>query len=152
MSNTKDKSGISLLILLTIIFIALKLNNNIDWSWIWVFSPILLPFVSALLVFVLAMILYMTVAIIDSIVRFWRLKRKMAKTYAVVKGNLYKAIELDELPDSIPFHVWKDIGRLAGRSYERDKKTVFVFLSNNPDPLIQKAESILAGAMWKVRA
>lgn len=50
--NNKGTSGIGFFGLLTILFIGLKLTGFIDWSWFWVLSPILIPIVLLLILFV----------------------------------------------------------------------------------------------------
>ena len=45
----KERSSYSILWMLTIVFIMLKLTGNITWSWWWIASPILIPFIAALL-------------------------------------------------------------------------------------------------------
>lgn len=45
-ANTETSSGgIGFSGLLTVLFIGLKLTGHIDWSWWWVLSPIWLPLV-----------------------------------------------------------------------------------------------------------
>lgn len=56
-SNSKATGGVGFLGLLTIAFIVLKLCKVIHWSWIWVFSPIWIPMVIFILVF-MAIILF----------------------------------------------------------------------------------------------
>lgn len=56
-SNAKATGGVGFLGLLTIAFIVLKLCKVIHWSWIWVFSPIWIPMVIFILVF-MAIILF----------------------------------------------------------------------------------------------
>lgn len=41
--NRADSFGISFPGLLTILFIGLKLTEHIAWSWIWVLSPLWIP-------------------------------------------------------------------------------------------------------------
>lgn len=55
MSNTSStiNTGISFNGLLTIVFITLKLTGYIDWSWIWVLSPLWIPIVFVISVFVI---------------------------------------------------------------------------------------------------
>lgn len=48
----------------------------------------------------------------------------------------------------LPFGVWRDVGRLAGRSCSVDNKLTYEFL--NPDS-IGKAEDILKGALFTER-
>jgi hypothetical protein len=42
------ESSIGICWLLTIIFMVLKLTGTIAWSWWWVFSPLWIPFVLAI--------------------------------------------------------------------------------------------------------
>jgi len=56
-SNAKATGGVGFLGLLTIAFVVLKLCKVIHWSWIWVFSPIWIPMVIFILVF-MAIILF----------------------------------------------------------------------------------------------
>jgi len=60
MSDTKKvrSGGIGFSGLLTILFIGLKLTNHIDWSWWWVLSPIWITFAFAILLIIIAGILY----------------------------------------------------------------------------------------------
>ena len=57
----KSTGGVSLTFVVFIVFLILKLTNNIDWSWWWVTSPFWLPFLVALgvicLILVIAIIL-----------------------------------------------------------------------------------------------
>lgn len=57
----KSTGGVSLTFVVFIVFLILKLTNNIDWSWWWVTSPLWLPFLAALgvicLILVIAIIL-----------------------------------------------------------------------------------------------
>ena len=55
-SNAKATGGVGFLGLLTIAFIVLKLCKVIHWSWIWVFSPIWIPMVIFVLVFMAIML------------------------------------------------------------------------------------------------
>lgn len=55
-SNSKATGGVGFLGLLTIAFIVLKLCKVIHWSWIWVFSPIWIPIVIFILVFMAIML------------------------------------------------------------------------------------------------
>lgn len=40
--------------LLALIFITLKLTNFIDWPWLWVLSPIWIPLVLIVILFLIA--------------------------------------------------------------------------------------------------
>lgn len=53
MDNTKSASnGVGFCGLLAIAFIVLKLCNVINWSWLWVLSPLWMPAVIAIIIFV----------------------------------------------------------------------------------------------------
>lgn len=52
----EDKEGISFFGVLTILFIALKLTGFIDWKWIWVLSPIWMPSVIGIVLFIIFLI------------------------------------------------------------------------------------------------
>lgn len=56
MENTTTNGGIRFE-LLTIVFIVLKLTGYIKWSWIWVLSPIWIPTVIVIILFV---VIYIT--------------------------------------------------------------------------------------------
>lgn len=56
MENTTTNGGIGFG-LLTIAFIVLKLTGYIKWSWIWVLSPIWIPTVIVIILFV---VIYIT--------------------------------------------------------------------------------------------
>jgi len=56
MENTTTNGGIRFG-LLTIVFIVLKLTGYIKWSWIWVLSPIWIPTVIVIILFV---VIYIT--------------------------------------------------------------------------------------------
>lgn len=57
MENNKTTSGGIGFGLLTIAFIVLKLTGYIKWSWIWVLSPIWIPTVIVIILFV---VIYIT--------------------------------------------------------------------------------------------
>jgi energy-coupling factor transporter transmembrane protein EcfT len=48
--NSSDGMFVSLL---TLIFVTLKLIGKIDWSWWWVLSPIWIPLVIAIVLFLI---------------------------------------------------------------------------------------------------
>lgn len=50
-------NGISLGGVLLVIFVVLKLTGLIAWSWWWVFSPIWIPLLIVVAVFLIAMII-----------------------------------------------------------------------------------------------
>ena len=52
-NSDSTKGGVGFCGLLAIAFIVLKLIGVITWSWVWVLSPIWIPFVLGLLIFVL---------------------------------------------------------------------------------------------------
>lgn len=58
--KTTTGGGISFLGLLTIVFIALKLCDKIDWSWLWVLSPLWIPIILFIAIWVLTIIYYVT--------------------------------------------------------------------------------------------
>ena len=60
MSKYKCSVNIEFFELLTIAFIVLKLCNVIEWSWIWVLSPIWIPCV-------IVIIIWLVIGIITSI-------------------------------------------------------------------------------------
>jgi hypothetical protein len=43
--------------LLFIVFLVLKLTNVIEWSWLWVTAPLWIPFIVAVVIFVVGKIL-----------------------------------------------------------------------------------------------
>jgi len=55
-NTTVTYQGIGFSGLLAIVFIILKLLNVINWSWIWVLAPIWIPFISALILYVITFI------------------------------------------------------------------------------------------------
>lgn len=56
MSRTDSGSagGTGFLTLLSVVFITLKLCGVINWSWIWVLSPIWIPLIIALVIYLIA--------------------------------------------------------------------------------------------------
>lgn len=50
--------GISFTGLLAVAFIVLKLLGVIDWSWWWVLSPLWIPVVIGILMFIVATIIF----------------------------------------------------------------------------------------------
>ncbi len=52
-NNDTPSSGVSFLDLLTLLFIALKLTGYIDWSWWWVLSPIWIPVIILLVIYLI---------------------------------------------------------------------------------------------------
>lgn len=57
MNNTTQSGGIGFCGLLTIAFIVLKLTGYIDWSWWWVVSPIWIPIVLIIAVYLICAII-----------------------------------------------------------------------------------------------
>ena len=49
---TSKSNGIGLGTVLTIVFVVLKLTNYINWSWWWVLSPLWIPILIGLAIFV----------------------------------------------------------------------------------------------------
>jgi hypothetical protein len=58
MSKEKTTFNSSLLTILFVIFLVLKLTGEIDWSWWWVTSPLWLPIAAALVIIVIALVVY----------------------------------------------------------------------------------------------
>jgi hypothetical protein len=54
MSDNKS-NGLGLGTILFLIFMSLKLANLITWSWWWVTSPIWIPFVSVMVLVIIAL-------------------------------------------------------------------------------------------------
>jgi hypothetical protein len=52
-TTTTSSGGIGFFGLLTVLFIGLKLTHYIEWSWWWVFSPLWLPFLLVLVVYLI---------------------------------------------------------------------------------------------------
>ena len=55
--NNKKSKGMPLGGVLLVIFVVLKLTGLITWSWWWVFSPIWIPLLIVVAVFLIAMII-----------------------------------------------------------------------------------------------
>lgn len=66
-NNTNVSGGIGFFGLLTLIFITLKLTHVITWSWWWVVSPLWLPFIVILS-------LYIFIVIVEVIKEVFRTK------------------------------------------------------------------------------
>ena len=47
-----NKNGIGFCGVLAIVFITLKLLKIINWSWLWVLSPIWIPTIIAIIIFI----------------------------------------------------------------------------------------------------
>ncbi|PQL95192.1 hypothetical protein C4S76_03125 [Apibacter adventoris] len=58
MKKNNTSAGIGFPGLLTIAFIVLKLTNVITWSWFWVLSPIGIPLSIILIIFLIAVLVY----------------------------------------------------------------------------------------------
>jgi hypothetical protein len=54
MSN-KESNGLGFTTILFLIFMTLKLAGFINWSWWWVTSPIWIPFVSVMVLVIIAL-------------------------------------------------------------------------------------------------
>jgi hypothetical protein len=50
--------GIGLPGVLFVVFLVLKLTGNIDWSWWWVTSPIWIPLLALVAIFILLIIVF----------------------------------------------------------------------------------------------
>jgi hypothetical protein len=59
--NNQTSSGIGVASLLGIAFIVLRLCHVIAWPWLWVLAPFWIPFVLAVVVFLLIYIPFMFV-------------------------------------------------------------------------------------------
>ena len=51
--ESKASGGIGFCGILTIVFIVLKLLGKITWSWIWVLSPLWIPIVLIIAIFII---------------------------------------------------------------------------------------------------
>ena len=67
------------------------------------------------------------------------------KEYSKETRNGREALVLYSFP---PFNVWRDIGRLAGYSYDDCSLSIFEFLVSGKR---EEAEKILLGAMYQER-
>jgi inner membrane protein involved in colicin E2 resistance len=65
-NNNSSSSGLGLGSVLFIVFLVLKLTNHIDWSWWWVTSPLWIPVVIVVSVFLIGILF----AWIDSLLKF----------------------------------------------------------------------------------
>jgi hypothetical protein len=72
------------------------------------------------------------------------------RTYVVGKNPKTNRVTLTlKKTGTIPFAVWRDLGRLAGYSYtDSEGNEVFEFLSVTPNDKLQAAEEVLKGALW----
>jgi len=57
MSNQSTSGGIGITTVLFLVFLILKLTNNIDWSWWWVTSPLWIPIVGFLSIFIVVVLI-----------------------------------------------------------------------------------------------
>ena len=55
--DNNSSGGLSFISILTLIFITLKLCKIITWSWFWVLSPIILPLMICLILFIISWII-----------------------------------------------------------------------------------------------
>lgn len=53
--------------ILTIVFIVLKLTDYIDWTWWWVLSPLWIPLLTALILFLAVLMILGIMIIFDKI-------------------------------------------------------------------------------------
>lgn len=53
MDNKTSGGGIGFCGLLAIVFIVLKLLGIIQWSWVWVLSPIWIPLIIVIILFII---------------------------------------------------------------------------------------------------
>ncbi len=71
MTNKKDLITISLINPITVViflaFFFAKIFDKIDWSWWWVFSPLWLPAALVVSIIILAIIVYLSIIIIEKI-------------------------------------------------------------------------------------
>lgn len=56
--NNNSYGGIGFFDLLGVVFIVLKLMGVIEWSWLWVLSPIWIPIVVVIVLFVINIIVH----------------------------------------------------------------------------------------------
>jgi hypothetical protein len=55
MSDNKSSNGIGFTTILFLIFMTLKLAGFINWSWWWVTAPIWIPFISVMVLVIIAL-------------------------------------------------------------------------------------------------
>ena len=70
---TSKSNGIGLGTVLTMIFVVLKLTNYINWSWWWVLSPLWIPILIGLAIFIGFCIFSIVCVIINTY--FWGNKK-----------------------------------------------------------------------------
>lgn len=56
-NDNSNSTGIGFFGALTLLFIGLKLGNVINWSWFWVLSPVIIPFILALVIILIILFL-----------------------------------------------------------------------------------------------
>jgi hypothetical protein len=54
--SDKESNGLGFTTILFLIFMTLKLAGFINWSWWWVTSPIWIPFISVMVLVIIALI------------------------------------------------------------------------------------------------
>ncbi len=52
-NETSKTTGITFTSALLLVFIILKLTGNIDWSWWWVLSPLWIPIIVVIILFII---------------------------------------------------------------------------------------------------
>ena len=72
-------SGIGLPGVLFVVFLVLKLTGNIDWSWWWVTSPIWIPLLVAVAIFITLIIVFVGMLSIGYTVDDLKTKFKLKK-------------------------------------------------------------------------
>ena len=75
----KTSSGIGLPGVLFVVFLVLKLTGNIDWSWWWVTSPIWIPLLAAVAIFITLIIVFVGMLSIGYTVDDLKTKFKLKK-------------------------------------------------------------------------
>jgi hypothetical protein len=53
--NNKESNGLGFTTILFLIFMTLKLANLITWSWWWITSPLWIPFISVIVLIIIAL-------------------------------------------------------------------------------------------------
>ena len=53
--SDKESNGLGFTTILFLIFMTLKLAGFINWSWWWVTSPIWIPFISVMILVIIAL-------------------------------------------------------------------------------------------------
>jgi hypothetical protein len=75
----KSSGGIGLTGVLFLVFLVLKLTDNIDWSWWWVTSPIWIPLVFVIGVFIVLLFVFIAMLSIGYTVEDLKTKFKLKK-------------------------------------------------------------------------